>query len=109
MYVQTVLSQDDLTAMLVGDIDHHTAREMRKEIDALVEKHHPTLLRLDFSAVQFMDSSGIGLIMGRYRLMTLIGGRVLVCNVPPHLKRIINLSGVGSLGVLEYKGKEAVK
>ena len=38
MYVQTVLSQDDLTAMLVGDIDHHTAREMRKEIDALVEK-----------------------------------------------------------------------
>ena len=109
MYVQTVLSQDDLTAMLIGDIDHHTAREMRKEIDALVEKHHPTLLRLDFSTVQFMDSSGIGLIMGRYRLMSLIGGRVLVCNVPPHLKRILNLSGEGSLGVLEYKGKEVKK
>lgn len=109
MYVQIVLAKGDLTAMLIGDIDHHTAREMRKEIDALVEKHHPTLLRLDFSAVQFMDSSGIGLIMGRYRLMKLIGGNVLVCNVPPHLKRLMDLSGIGSLGVLEYKGREVLK
>lgn len=109
MYVQTVMTEGDLTAMLVGDIDHHSAREMRKEIDALVEKHHPNLLRLDFSTVQFMDSSGIGLIMGRYRLMSLIGGRVLVCNIPPHLKRLIDLSGVGTLGVLEYKGKEKVR
>ena len=109
MYVQVILSQGELTAMLLGDIDHHTAREMRKEIDALIEKRHPTLLRLDYSAVQFMDSSGIGLIMGRYRLMRLIGGTVLVCNVPPHLKRLIDLSGIGSLGVLEYKGKEALK
>ena len=109
MYVQVILSQGELTAMLLGDIDHHTAREMRKEIDALIEKHHPTLLRLDYSAVQFMDSSGLGLIMGRYRLMRLIGGTVLVCNVPPHLKRLIDLSGIGSLGVLEYKGKEALK
>ena len=52
MYVQVILSQGELTAMLLGDIDHHTAREMRKEIDALIEKHHPTLLRLDYSAVQ---------------------------------------------------------
>ncbi len=109
MYVQTVMAEGDLTAMLIGDIDHHSAREMRKEIDALVEKHHPHLLRLDFSAVQFMDSSGIGLIMGRYRLMTLVGGRVLVCNIPSHLKRLIDLSGVGTLGVLEYKGKEKVR
>ncbi|MEE1153969.1 MAG: anti-sigma factor antagonist [Acutalibacteraceae bacterium] len=109
MYLQTVMAEGDLTAMLMGDIDHHSAREMRKEIDALVEKHHPQLLRLDFSAVQFMDSSGIGLIMGRYRLMSLVGGRVLVCNIPPHLKRLIDLSGVGTLGVLEYKGKEKVR
>ena len=56
-----------------------------------------------------MDSSGIGLIMGRYRLMKLIGGSLLVCNVPPHIKRIIDLSGVGTLGVLEYRTKEAMK
>ena len=56
-----------------------------------------------------MDSSGIGLIMGRYRLMKLLGGYLKVINIPPHLKRIIDLSGVGALGVLEYKGKELKK
>ena len=43
--------------------------------------------------------------MGRFRLMQLTGGYVKVINVPPHLKRLIELSGVGALGVLEYKGK----
>lgn len=53
-----------------------------------------------------MDSSAIGLIMGRYRLMQLLGGYIRVANVPPHLKRLIELSGIGALGVLEYKGKD---
>lgn len=53
-----------------------------------------------------MDSSAIGLIMGRYRLMQLLGGYIRVSNVPPHLKRLIELSGIGALGVLEYKGKD---
>lgn len=107
MNVQITRSRGELIALLSGEIDHHTAREMRKEIDAKVEKYHPPVLKLDFSSVQFMDSSGIGLIMGRFRLMQLLGGLLLVVNIPPHLKRIIELSGVGALGVLEYKGKEA--
>ena len=48
-----------------------------------------------------MDSSGIGLIMGRYRTMALLGGNLKVVNVPERLQRIINLSGVGALGVLK--------
>ena len=107
MYVQTVFSQGDLTVLLMGDIDHHSARQIRKETDALIGKYHPAMLRLDFSAVGFMDSSGIGLIMGRYRLMKLTGGNMLICNIPSHLKRMIDLSGIGSLGILQYsKGKE---
>lgn len=96
----------ELTAYLHGDIDHHSAREMRQRIDGEAERLHPTLLVLDFSHVQFMDSSAIGLIMGRYRLMQLIGGYIRVSNVPQHLKRIIELSGIGALGVLEFMGKE---
>lgn len=96
----------ELTAYLYGDIDHHSAREMRQRIDGETERMHPSLLILDFSHVQFMDSSAIGLIMGRYRLMQLIGGYIRVSNVPPHLKRLVELSGIGALGVLEFKGKE---
>ena len=66
---------------------------------------HPTLLRLDFSGVSFMDSSGIGLVMGRYRMMALQGGRVSVENVPEGLKKMMQLSGLGALGVLEEKGE----
>lgn len=109
MSVQITHSKGEITAYLGGEIDHHTAREMRQTIDANIEKYHPTKLKLDFSAVGFMDSSGIGLIMGRFRMMQLIGGMLLVTNIPQHLKRIVELSGVGALGVLEYKGKEKVK
>ena len=48
-----------------------------------------------------MDSSGIGLIMGRYRSMGLIGGKIKVINVPENIGRIISLSGISALGVLK--------
>ncbi|MGN0551269.1 MAG: anti-sigma factor antagonist [Acutalibacteraceae bacterium] len=106
MNVQISCENGEMTAFLSGEIDHHTAREIRKDIDSKAESMHPALLKLDFGSVQFMDSSAIGLIMGRYRLMRLLGGYVKVVNVPRHLQRLIELSGVGALGVLEYKVKD---
>lgn len=53
-----------LTALLVGDIDHHTAKRLREEIDEKIEQMLPEVLVLDFGGVTFMDSSGIGLVMG---------------------------------------------
>lgn len=106
MNVKISCANGELTAFLSGDIDHHTAREMRKVIDSRCESVHPTILKLDFSNVQFMDSSAIGLIMGRYRLMNLMNGYVKVVNVPSHLERLIAISGVGALGVLEFKTKD---
>ncbi len=97
MNVKTVFDSGELTALLSGDIDHHAAREMRLVIDGDIERFHPGVLSLDFRRVRFMDSSGIGLIMGRYRLMKLTGGAVKLENVPPALERIIALSGVRTL------------
>ena len=66
----TLSNQDGvLTAALTGDIDHHTARELRLAIDEAIERDKPGLLPLDFQGVDFMDSSGIGLVMGRYKVM----------------------------------------
>ncbi len=83
-----------LTVQLSGEIDHHNARSIRQAVDADIEKSRPKMLVLDFGRVKFMDSSGIGLIMGRYRMMKLVGGGVRIENVPAHLERIIALSGV---------------
>ncbi len=90
-----------MVAYLMGDIDHHTAKEIREQIDAQAEQCRPTLLKLDFRQVDFMDSSGIGLIMGRYKRMQLLGGRLRVVNVPAYIARVIKLSGLDQLGVME--------
>ena len=97
MLVKTVFDNGELTALLSGDIDHHTARGMRLVIDGDIERYRPVSLALDFRRVRFMDSSGIGLIMGRCRLMQLCGGSVRLENIPPSLERLIALSGVRCL------------
>ncbi len=86
-----------IVAILDGDIDHHTAKNVRESIDCEVEKIRPKILRLDFKNVSFMDSSGIGLIMGRYKLMKLLNGKLEIVNVSKRIERIIKLSGIYKL------------
>ncbi len=94
-------SQDgELTVYLSGEIDHHAARKIREMTDALIQQQQPRLLKLNFGGVTFMDSSGIGLIMGRCRMMQLYGGDVRVVNVPGELKKMMHLSGLSGLKVL---------
>jgi stage II sporulation protein AA (anti-sigma F factor antagonist) len=65
-----------LAAYLSGEIDHHAAQTLRREIDAQVDDRLPELLTLDFSGVTFMDSSGVGLILGRGRRVSEISYQV---------------------------------
>ena len=92
---------ETVTAFIQGDIDHHTAKEIRDKIDEYIQENRAKLLKLDFSQVNFMDSSGIGLIMGRYKIMKMLNGNVKVVNIPAHLKRLIKISGLLGLGVIE--------
>lgn len=99
--LDTKYKNDILTIKLKGEIDHNSAAKLRTAIDSQINALRPKLLELDFSKVGFMDSSGIGLIMGRYRSMGLIGGKIKVINVPENIGRIISLSGISALGVLK--------
>ena len=101
MAVTIEKNENTLTAFIEGDIDHHTAKEVRTLIDDSIERINPKTLKLDFSKVDFMDSSGIGLIMGRFRLMKLLNGRLKVINLPKHIEKIIKLSGLESFGIIE--------
>ena len=76
---QVTLKQDGktLTALLSGEIDHHWAAILREKIDERAAAAAPAILILDFSAVTFMDSSGIGLILGRHKLVSAMGGVVV--------------------------------
>ena len=95
--VRLLLTESSMTARLSGEIDHHGAREMREEIDRTAEKMRPKTLRLDFTSVPFMDSSGIALILKAQQRMQLLDGSLLVCHVPEQAKRVLDAAGIGRL------------
>ena len=86
-----------LVAEICGDIDHHTAKYFRGEIDKAIRSHNPLTLILDYSQVTFMDSSGIGLVMGRYRIMSEMGGEVIVASPPAYIRKVLQLAGMHRL------------
>ena len=74
---------------------------MRETIDQTVESSLPQKLIVDFKDVTFMDSSGIGLVMGRYKLMRSINGEIEVQNVSSHIKKVMKLAGLDLLAVVK--------
>ena len=82
MAVEIQIRENVVVACLSGEIDHHSAVGLRETIDQSVIQAKPEELILDFSLVTFMDSSGIGLVMGRFRLMQETGGRLVLQNLP---------------------------
>lgn len=109
MAVDIVVNGEVLTARLVGEIDHHTAYYIRKEIDAAIELNMPSLLILDFERVTFMDSSGIGLVMGRYKNISKRCGELHVVGAKPQIYKVMKLSGLERLVKLEMCSQEAKK
>ena len=98
-----------IVARVLGEIDHHSAADIRKGIDCEIYEHRPQKLILDMSAVDFMDSSGLGLIMGRYALMKKMGGELCVRNPNERVLKIFKLAGLERMVSIELNGKENVK
>ncbi|MDE6148898.1 MAG: anti-sigma factor antagonist [Ruminococcus sp.] len=86
-----------ITALIYGDLDHHTAKHIRSDIDSAIHENNPKRLIIDFSNVTFMDSSGIGLVMGRYKIMNEMSGEVLIANPPTYIRKVIQLAGLHKL------------
>lgn len=82
---------------LTGDVDHHGARDALRQLELAVDAALPSQLVLDLSGVTFMDSSGIALILRAQQRMQLLDGSVLVCNVPPQARRVLDAAGIGRL------------
>lgn len=84
----------ELKIKLRGEIDHHSAAAVRVSIDDMIRSRRPKILVIDMSAVDFMDSSGLGLIMGRYTAMQAIGGEMCVLDPSPATEKIMSLAGM---------------
>ena len=86
-----------LTLTLPAEIDHHSAKPVREETDRWIAKLKPESVVIDFSGEKFMDSSGIGLILGRYNKVAPYGGRVVVECADRRTLQLLRLAGVQKL------------
>ena len=92
--MKTQKQRDTLIVYPQGELDHHSAQAMREEMDAAMEDRQIRTLILDLRDLTFMDSSGIGVIIGRYRLLSRRGGSVYVRNMSPQGEKLFTLSGL---------------
>ncbi|OOB79707.1 MAG: anti-anti-sigma factor [Epulopiscium sp. Nele67-Bin001] len=93
----TQIKNNVLCVTLDGEIDSYTASHIREEVDRLFQINRLTHIIFDFENVTFMDSSGIGLLMGRYRNVAIGGGQVVLIKVRPEIDKVMKLSGIYKL------------
>ena len=97
MNIDYIKKDKQLLVEITEDIDHHVAEKIRRKIDEEITRYMPRKTVFDFSRVTFMDSAGIGMIIGRYKMMKLIGGSLEIVNVGSQVKRILEMSGIGKI------------
>lgn len=86
-----------LILKITEELDHHTAEKIRRKADYEIEKYIPSKVVFDFDGVSFMDSAGIGLILGRYKNVSILGGKLEVVNVNNQVVKILNMSGLSKI------------
>ncbi len=95
MQVQLIRRKKNLIARFKGELDHHTSSVFRQTVDKELKKNdHVQNLILNMTNLTFMDSSGIGVILGRYKQIKARGGKVIICGLKTHNKKILEMGGL---------------
>ena len=103
MDMTTMVKDEKMIIYLSGEIDHHTAREIRDSADRLIISHRPATFILDLAGVDFMDSSGLGLILGRYTRMIELGGNMILVEPTRQIEKILALAAMDKTLPIEKK------
>lgn len=103
MAVRITITPVRVTVAVSGEIDHHNAAVIRYEADEAIQSALAPNVRIDFGDVTFMDSSGIGFVMGRYRIVSSYGGNIEVTNLSDRIYSMMKLAGLDKLVTLRKK------
>ncbi|MBQ2847885.1 MAG: STAS domain-containing protein [Clostridia bacterium] len=103
MAIRTTVTPMRVTISISGEIDHHNAAALRLEADEAIQSNLAPNVRIDFDEVTFMDSSGIGFVLGRYRIVSAYGGNVEVVNLSNKFYMMMKLAGLEKLMSLKTK------
>jgi stage II sporulation protein AA (anti-sigma F factor antagonist) len=94
LQIATELLGDTLVVRLSGELDHHTAELVRNRVEEELDRGYAQHLVMNFQNLGFMDSSGLGVMLGRYKRVTQAGGRMSLCSVNDQLMKLFELSGM---------------
>ena len=85
---------DTLLIHMPKELDHHNCRDLKRDTDLMLDENYINRIIFDFGKTEFMDSSGIGIIMGRYRKISCFGGHVYAIHADRQIQRIFRMSGL---------------
>lgn len=94
MHIRVSQQSDCTTAHLFGELDHHSAGQARDELDSLIRRFNEINLVLDLKNLSFMDSSGLGVILGRYKKLKQKGGKLYIKNANAQIEKVFTVSGI---------------
>ncbi len=109
MRMKACSTDGTLAVRIEGEVDHHSAREIREEVDRMIAEGRPKTLLLELDGIDFMDSSGLGLVLGRYRRMLESGGKTVIRNPSARTEKILRMAGVDKLMRIVKEDKEKRK
>lgn len=97
MHITSYLQNSQLTIVLSGEIDHHTAKNYMQAIGAKIEAYTPQICILDFSEVSFMDSSGIAVVINALRSISRLEGKLMLTGLKDQPRKVFQASGVDKI------------
>jgi stage II sporulation protein AA (anti-sigma F factor antagonist) len=103
------VKNDILCIKLSGELDHHTAEILRNKVSEKLDQDNILHIVLNLESLSFMDSSGLGVILGRYKQITKMGGQMIVCAISQDVKRLFEMSGMFKIIRLEESEASALK
>lgn len=98
-----------LLIRLKGELDHHTAEQLRQQAENAIDKHEIKHIVLNLEELHFMDSSGLGVILGRYKKIKKNNGEMIICAISPAVKRLFEMSGLFKIMQVELSEKNALQ
>ncbi|SER14750.1 anti-anti-sigma regulatory factor, SpoIIAA [Gracilibacillus ureilyticus] len=96
-----IAMENVLIVRLDGELDHHSAAKLKIEWQEHIQKHQTKHVVLNLANLHFMDSSGLGVVLGRYKEIQQLGGEMVVCSISPTVKRLFDMSGLFKIVRLE--------
>lgn len=111
MHLQTDIEQyeEALIVRLKGELDHHTADQLKEQLETVLQQLGCDHLILSLKDLEFMDSSGLGVILGRYKQIKNRGGHMVVCNVNESIYKLFELSGLFKIIAIEQNENDALQ